>query len=450
MKKNTQDIKIKKSGLATISRKDIMVPSERAKTKPVYASQEKYRAPIETETVEKKPRSQSTAYKVKKRPPRLRGSLGIFGLLVLIGGAIYLAATTFQNAQIIINEKHQAFTLASEQFTASRDQAAPLHFDLMIVSDTQYQDMSLTQSANVSLKAQGTIAVYNEYNTKPVTLGAHTYIADSTGKTYLTDKAVTVPGFTTDKVTKAITPGQAAVTITAFLPGDSYNGTPTDFTITAYKNTSKFTKIYAKGATALTGGAQGLIYTLTPQQQGVIDGQAQSAFKDSLMKKVTAQVPAGYVLFNTASQYSYNIDPNFSSPTADAKVPISGTVSAVIIKKDDLDTAIIKRMLPQATDKEVSEIQLEDTANLTYSFTQADQVVDKDTQLVGFSLTGTVHAHWNPDVGTLMSSLVGVSSNAVSTIFQSDPGIVNARVRIFPPWQSHLPTDSSKIHIVIQ
>jgi hypothetical protein len=451
MKKSTQDIKIKKPGIATISRKDIMVTSGEKIRRPTIYTQEKHHTQIDADIVDPKPetRLKSTAYTIRKKPPRIRRSLTIVLVIFLIASGIYVCSTTFQNAQVIINQKHQVFTLTNEQFTASQDQAAPLRFDLMIVSDTQYQDMVLTQSANVSLKAQGTVTVYNQYSSKPITLGAHTYIADSTGKTYLTDKALTVPGFTTDKTTKAITSGTANVTITAFLPGDTYNGSPTDFTITAYKNSTKFTKIYAKAASTLTGGAQGLIYTLTPAQQGVIDGQAQSTFKDSLMKKVTAQVPAGYILYPAASQFSYQTDPTWSSSTPDAKVPISGTVSAVIIKKSDLDLALIKRLLPQSTDTEISEIQLEDTENLTYAFSQVNQVIDKNTQLIGFTLSGSLHAHWNPDLGSLKNSLTGISSTVVTSVFQADPGITNAQVHIFPPWQSHLPTDPTKIHIEV-
>ncbi len=450
MKKNTEDIRNKKPGLATISRKDIMVASGEKIRRPAIYTQERHQAKPDTDFIDPKPRRDSTTYTIRKKPPRIRRSLVIFFILILVCGGVYACATTFQNARVVINQKHEAFTLAQQQFTASQDQGAPLRFDLMIVSDTQYQNMTLTQSANVSLKAQGTITVYNQYSSKPVTLGAHTYVADSSGKTYLTDKALTVPGFTTDKTTKAITPGQAKVTVTAFLAGDSYNGSPTDLTITAYKNTPKWSKIYAKAATAFTGGAQGLIYTLTPQQQGVIDAQAQAAFKDSLMKKVTAQVPAGYILYNNALQFTYQTNNAYSSPTPDAKVPISGTISAVIIQKNDLALALIKRLLPQSTDKEIPEIQLEDMENLTFAFSQSGQIITKDTQLVGFNLTGTLHAHWNPDLGSLTHALLGIPSTQVTSVFQADPGISNARVRIFPPWQSHLPTDPAKIHISVQ
>lgn len=443
-----------------ISRKDIVNTKERTReaeyTSETLARSKVYRAkePVEeqpTPVVEKRQRSNSAQYTYKKKS----GGSGKWFLVVLVllilGGIAYGAGVVFENAKVVVNQKHQVFTLDHQQFTASKDPATPLHFEIMIVPDTQYKDMVLTESANVSSKATGTLAFYNEYSTKAVSIGAHTYVADSAGKTYLTDKALTIPGYTVDKVDKTkIIPGTASMTVTAFLSGDSYNSSSTDFTIAAYKNTTKFKKIYAKAKTPLTGGAQGLIYTLNAEQKGQLETEIASTFKDNLMKKVVAQVPAGYVLYDHAPQFVSNLDETFSSPTPNAKVPLDGTITAVIFKKSDVTNALVQRLLPDISDKEAAEIQLKDADNLSFGFLQNGQIINKDTTTIVFTLTGDLHADWTPDVTTLKTNLVGVPSTSVTSIFQTDPGITSAHVSIFPPWQSHLPVDPAKIHILVQ
>jgi len=42
---------------------------------------------------------------------------------------------------------------------------------------------------------------------------------------------------------------------------------------------------------------------------------------------------------------------------------------------------------------------------------------------------------------------MGISKNNILPIFKQDPGIVTASVNIFPPWQTYIPFDISKISI---
>ncbi|MDE2031191.1 MAG: hypothetical protein KGI58_02970 [Patescibacteria group bacterium] len=394
-------------------------------------------------------RFSSTPHSPKSKTNLHRFFVILLLIAILIAG-VYWISDAFQNARIYITSKNKSFVLDHQQFVASNDSSTPTNFELMIVSSEEDKDVTLSSSLqNVSYKAKGEITLYNEYSTKPQSLSAHTFISDDNGKTYQTDSSVTIPGYTLDN-NKNITAGQASVGITSFLPGDSYNGSPNSFTINSFKNTAKFKAIYGKLKTALTGGAQGNVYTLDPVEKGTMDAIAQSSFKSNLINKAIAEVPSDYILYPNAYTFSYQIDENIFSPTPNAKVKITGSLSAIILDKKDLSNTLVKNMLPDVVNPELSEISIQNLSKLNFNFIQQDQSITKDTKSIPFSLSGTLNAKWSPNISNLIDKLQGVNKNNLTSIFKLDPGIDSVETKIFPPWQSYLPNDKSKIHIYVE
>lgn len=399
--------------------------------------------PISKKIEERRVRSSTPI--IRKNKKGLRKSF-VFGFLfVILACLVYFASNYFEKADINVTAKKASFDLNQMTLDASINKSLPIAFELMIVSNEEYKDVTLTQSQNSSTKAKGEITFYNEYSTKAQTISAKSYVSDSSGKTYQTDKVVTIPGYKT--VQSKIVPGTVSVGITAFLPGDSYNGTPADFSINAFKNTTKAKKIYAKLKTPLTGGSQGLVYTLNPNDKGAINAFAQSTFKSNLLKKATAQVPEGYILYPNALSFSSSSDTDAFFPSANARVKTSGTVSAVIISEKDLTSSIVKKLLPDVTKRESDEIKILNINDLKFAFKDSNQVINKDLKNVSFNLTGKLNALWSPDLEILKSSVVGANKKDLVSIFGSDPGIEKASARIFPPWQSFMPKNLEKINI---
>jgi hypothetical protein len=453
MKKNIiTDVKTNKGKITMITRKDIVDTAER--TIPRTSSRKTSGSRRATTDVPlpipKAPKRLRSTPTLRQRRPLMRRKFFSMLLLCLFLGAVFFVSNAFENVRISVIHKHAVFPLASEAFTASRDPASPIRFDIMIVSDQMQKDMTLTQSANVSLKAHAQVTLYNTYSTKPQTILAGTLVADPDGKTYKLDASVKIPGYTVSPTDKTqIIAGTAQGSITAFLPGAAYNSTQTDFTITSFKGTSKATKLYLTATTPVSGGAQGLVYMPTANDQGVLDATAQTTFKSMMLKKVAAQVPPGYILYPDTSTFSYTIDTSVQSPTPDAHITISGTASAVILNQKDLSEAILKRVAPTLTDQEYAEISIPDIANLTFAFSPQGQIITKDMQSVSFTLSGNVTADWNPNITLLTTRLLGAPHKSVSPILATDPGISRATVKFFPPWKSRLPLDPAKIHFLV-
>jgi hypothetical protein len=393
-------------------------------------------------------RKMRTTPSLRRKAPPLRKSLRITLLAVFLFACAYFSLYFFEQARITIVTKNQSFTLDHKEFEASKKADAPIDFELMIVPDTRSEEITFIEPKEVSLKAKGEVTLYNEYSTKGEKLTAGTFLADPNGKAYKIDKSITIPGYTL--VNKKIIPGQISVPITAFLPGQSYNGDLTDFTITAFKNTAKYKKIYGKSKTPLSGGAEGTAYTLGPEETGRLNAIASSSFKAALLKKAYAEIPKGYILYPNALTFSYHVDTDVLSPTPNAKIPITGTISALLLAEDDLRIALAKNLIPGISSGELNEIEILGLDKLSLDFVETAQVINKDTDKVSFTLTGPLSLLWHPDIDVLKRKILGIQKKDIEAIFKSDPGITSAIVKIFPPWQSHLPEDETKIHLKTQ
>jgi hypothetical protein len=386
---------------------------------------------------------------VKIETPVLHRTTFIILVLTILFGGIYWSGIIFQKADITITSKHQLISYNNKQFNALPDSNSDtINFEIMITSDKKLKNMTLTDSKNVSTKAEGSITLYNEFSTKSQKIVAGTFLSDNNGKAYKTNKVVTIPGYKTDK-NKKIIPGQISADITAFLPGDAYNGTPSDFHVNSFKNTTKYLKIYGKLKTPLTGGAVGLIYTLNDSDKNMINILAQTTLKDDFLGQVKSLVPPGYILYPNALSYSYKIEDNISSKTPNTDVEIDETLSVVLLKEKSLVDNIIKISLPSIKSDEVKEIKISDLNNLVFNFTNKDQLITKDMTTLYFSFSGDINAIWSPDVELLKTKLIGINKNDVPSVFRQDPGIASALLKIFPPWQKYIPDDISKINVIL-
>lgn len=385
---------------------------------------------------------------IKTKPKILHKFTFIVFILSIIVGGIYWGGNIFQRANITITSKHQIITSHNKQFIASKDSNSNLiNFEIMIISDKKLKNIILTKSKDVSIKAEGSITLYNEFSTKKELLSAGTFLSDNDGKAYKINNTVTIPGYKIDN--KKIIPGQVVVNISSFLAGETYNGTPPDFYINSFKGTNKYNKIYGKLKSPLVGGASGLVYILDDRSKSNIDDIAQSSFKEDLLKQVKALVPPEYILYPDASIFSYKIGDNILSKTPEAEVPIEGFLSVVLLKEKSLIFNIIKNSLPGISSNELKEITISDLNKLSFSFVNKNQLITKSMNSVAFSFSGDVNAIWNPDEDILKTKLLGVNKNNVLSIFRQDPGISSALVKIFPPWQKYIPNDLSKINIIV-
>ena len=369
----------------------------------------------------------------------------IFSVIFII--FLYMLTVWFAHATIYITAKQQQFTFTNEPFTASHYGNGDIAFELMIVPETDSMPATFTQTSNLVTYATGTVMLYNSYSTKSQKISSRTKLLDNTNHIYYTDKAVTIPGYTT--VANKIIPGSVSVSITASAVGMQYNEDPTDFTLVEFSNTTKATKIYARSSTPITGGQNGTVYSLTDEDKGTISTQISTDIHEKLERKLEAQVPPGYIMYPGSLQLAYTIDTSsLQSTTAQGNVTATGSLSAILLKQDTLQQAIIKDVYNSVSDSELPEITVDDLQHFIFAYSDPSQLIDKTTESISFNLTGDGNMTWHPDLQALTQKIIGAPIASLDAIFNTDPGIVHARISLLPPWQSTLPKDLSRISVV--
>ncbi len=391
----------------------------------------------------------SSTPQIKKPKKPVGRSIFFFFIIIIVIVGTYWASIYFEKATILIKAKEQLSTLTNKQFVASKAKDSDLGFEIMIMSGDQTKTMTLTETDNISVKASGQVTLLNEFSKTNQNLLVGTFLSDNNGKTYRLNNNVKIPGFTLDKENKII-PGSVDVTITAFLPGEAYNGTPKDFQIVGFKGTAKYTKIYAKAKSIVSGGRTGLVYVLSEDQKAKMDGRSDSLILEDLQKKLSAEVPEGYIYYPGAISYNYNLGENnyFEKPIAD--VHIAYNLSVVLLKKDELSKVIIKNLLPKISSGEFEEIKITDLSKLNFSFVNNNQFINKELESVIFNLTGPVDLLWNPNINEIKNKIAGTPKNNITDFFNSMSGIAKAELKMLPPWKSNLPTDIHRINVIIR
>lgn len=371
-----------------------------------------------------------------------------FVFSVVIVFIIYFTFNFFETTKILIDNREDIFTLNSKKFILSKNSSTGIPFEIMIVEGEDYKNINLTETSEISIKSKGEVIFYNQYSQKQEKIIKGTRISDEKGILYILDEDIIIPGYTVD-FNGEIIPGSFLTTATSFIAGDSYNGEPKNFKINSFKDTVKYDKIYAQAKTDFTGGISGNVYVLNSENLGILNSYKESTFKNSLIRKMKAQVPDGYIFYGTAVSFYPDENKNIYFKDSNAKVPVSGKLASILIKKEHLEDSIIKNTIPNISDGEMSEIDILGLEDLSFKFSNENELIGKDIDNIDFILNGDLQFIWNPQINILAKSLLGVNKKEVVSILKNDPGIRNATAKIFPPWSKDLPYNISRIKIKV-
>ncbi len=438
-----QDIIVKKhtaQNLPTLS-----VPRDESEKTSKYFSIQKEKPIVENNVeFESRPIIEKSDFQ-RPRSSYLKFFLYILAIAIFIGG-LYFLSLYFAQVKVYVKAKQQNFVLTDESFSATRSKNAGINFEIMIVEGEEKKDLIFTEQKELASKAKGVVVLYNEFSNKPQKLLINTKLVDSDKRIYLTDKVVSIPGYTT-KGTKII-PGSVEVEVTASSIGSAYNGDPRDFSILAFLKTPKEKKIYARSKGPLSGGGSGNVFVPSAEQKGIISSSVSNDLRSKLEKKLIAQIPPEYIAYPGSMQFhlSLNTD-DIQSPTQEASVVGKGSMVTVLLKEKDLERAIIKSVYPAVTSTEISQITVPQIKDLTLKLDANILKLDKNTSSLSFTLKGDGHLLWHPNLEVLQKQIVGISKSNLDAVFAQNVGIASARTVFRPPWKKTTPTEISKIKI---
>ena len=405
------------------------------KAKSIKKDPQKYVKPVEKiKPIEKEVEFQEPRERVPKKN-RLW-----FVAIISIVFFLFALSFLFTRAEITINPKIKDFVL-KENLSAIKDASTDgLSFDLVVISGEENKKVTATEQKQVALNAKGVIVIYNTFSSAPQNLSIDTRLEGSNGKIYKTTKALTVPGMNADG-----TPGQIETSIYGSEAGEGYNSAPLDFKIFGFKGTPKYAKFYGRSKGAISGGFVG-------NSPAVSDADKQSAFKEletslkaKLFKKVSDQIPAGFVLFKDAVFLNINEKNTDFASTGGLPLQVTGTLYGFLFNEASLTKKIATDTIPQYDD---SEVYIPNIRDLTFSL--ADNGTSfADAQNINFSLSGNAKIVWKFDGGKLSAGLLGKSKKDFNQILSEYPNIDSAQLSLSPFWISSFPGKTKDIKVIV-
>ncbi|MES2315302.1 MAG: hypothetical protein V4486_01045 [Patescibacteria group bacterium] len=344
-------------------------------------------------------------------------------------------------ATITINPKFKDITL-NQNFTGTKDVAtgSGVSFDLISLSGEESQTIEGGEVKDVSIKATGTVVIYNNYSSATQRLDIDTRLEGSNGKLYKTQKAVVVPGL------KGKTPGSVEVGIYATGAGPDYNSSPIDFQIFGFKGTPKYSKFYARSKGDITGGFIGKQSVVTDSKKATVFNDMRATLEAKLLRKATDLIPPGFILFQGASVL--NVDSqNFDAAGSGDQVPVTlkGTLIGFLLDEKELTKKIVSTSMP---DYDGSDVFISNIKDLTFSLLSKDSATN-DINNISFNLSGNPKVVYKLDEAKLLGEVAGKSKKEFYQTLAQYPNVISADVLLRPFWKRSFPSKQSDIKIVI-
>lgn len=429
--------------------RDIPIPEGRRKTdKPARSrSTSKKSAALDIPVRVEETREEEPVLAPRREPipSRRRGSrkrAWAVAVLVLIIG-FFGILSLFDGATLSYVPKSVALAFEDAVYTAQKTGTNGLFYSVVKLSRDKGVAVPVGAEEDVSRKASGVIVIYNNASAEPQQLIENTRFESPDGKIYRIQKAISIPGKTT--VNGEAQPGKLEVTVYADQPGESYNIALADFTVPGLKGTPRYSTIYARSKTPMSGGFVGREKVVIAADAEKAKATLQESLKEELWQEAESEVPEDFILFRSLSSFVFeDLPQTAASNGGEAMVNSRGHLYGVMFKRSDLSGFLAKKKVTLAEGEIVDIVDFE---NLALSFAGTPPADILPLNEINFKVTGNATAVWRTDEIALRADLSGRHKNDVPTILNNYPTIASATARVRPFWKSSLPSESSKISI---
>ncbi len=386
-----------------------------------------------TEMREMPPRPKSPH---RRRPVWLLWSVAAVALVFLAG--ILLVALRATTVSVTPRVHAVAFDTTSRfvAYPAASATEGTLAYTTRPIELEDSEVVQGTGTVRAEDKASGTITVFNEYSTDPVTLVKNTRF-ESQGLIFRAPADIVVPG------KKGTVPGKVSVTVIADVAGEKYNIAATRFTLPGLKSSDMYTKVYATSAAAMAGGFVG---DRPGVSQSALDA-AIAELRTRLEQKVRAaaeESSEGATAFSELASITFEHMPNTSEAGGGVRIHERARAQIPIFVDSEFAEAVARSA---AADADGSPIRLVAGTDLSARPVATSTILGTDP--LQFTLSGSAQLIWIINETELQQALAGKDKAAFNAIVAEFPGVQSAKARIEPFWSGSFPSDPTDIRIKI-
>lgn len=357
---------------------------------------------------------------------------------------LFALSFLFSGAKITLVSKVRDMPI-KENLSATKDSNASggLSFDLVLISGEENKIMQGSEQKNIAVASKGIVVIYNSFSTSSQALDIDTRLEGSNGKIYKTNKKITVPGIKDGK------PGSVEVGIYGAIPGEAHNSSPIDFKIFGFKGTPKYSKFYGRSKGEITGGFEGKSSVVSSLDKATAVSELKANLESNLLKKVSEQIPSGFILFKDAVFLNINDKDTAFIPDKENTVvaTVKGTLYGFLFNEEKLTERIAQNIIEKY---DGSKISIPNIRDLTFTLSDKESSLFSDIKKINFTLTGTPRIVWKIDETKFVADLLNKKKKDFNQILSQYSNIESAELVMRPFWKTNFPENSKSIKVIVK
>lgn len=376
------------------------------------------------------PPRQEKKYQFNLKPaPLLNKKRGSWIVFVTVSGILLFALGYFYiepKAEIILWPRTTPLVFETEAEITGTE---------LVAEEEVSGEFYATGSAEKKSWAEGIITVYNNYHLEQILVATTRFwcFVDGQLREFKTKKDVVIPAGQ-----------QMDVEVRASAPGSEYNIPPCTFSIPGLKGGPRYTAVYGKSFSPMTGGEVVQVAVVTREDlDSAKEKLAQQAFEKS-RESVQNLISSGNYIFAEGGTRQKIIkevvlaDEGQETDKFECRVRVQ--TKSLALKKSDLEEFAKEYVSSRLA--EGKEIQ-ESSWDLSYSMPQANLKNGK----IWLNLKIKVNVYSSVGRDSLKKRILGKKLGEAKQILAEDPELEKASVRLWPFWTTQIPADIKRIDI---
>ena len=400
---------------------DVIVPERKRSIRNISVSE--VRKEVKASGKHSIPKKPKSGFSYKRIGTAIVAALLVLGIALL---------SLFSGATLTYTPRMENLAFAGESFSAFKS-GEGLIASAIKLSGEKGQVVKATGEENVSRKASGLIAVFNTGSLSQP-LVENTRFESTDGKIFRTTKSISVPA-----------KGSVEVEVRADAPGAEHNIGLTDFTLPGLKGTPKYSTVYGRSKTPMTGGFIGREKVVSQMELAKAKEDLERNLKEELLGKAALEVPEEFILVPALSSIIFEELPQSDAGADEAvTVNVRGNLVAIMFKKAELSRTLAKNKT-ELSESDLVEITSFDALEINFAGAPPTDLLNLDR--IDFKVNGGAKLVWKTDEVALRNALVGRKKSDLGPILKNYPTIAKANASIRPFWKRSFPGEASKIVI---
>lgn len=363
-------------------------------------------------------------------------------LVLLLGG--YAFGKAFGSVRVVVNFKkipwqHEHVLLVSKEIAEANPEQYKIPGEFFFDSKNVTKSFPATLRQPVSIKAKGTITIYNAYSTASQALVATTRFQAPDGKIFRIDKAVVVPGATNEG--GKLIPAHIDAPVTADLPGPLYNVSSSKLTVPGFAGTPKHDGFYGVISEPLTGGFSGERGVASDKDIAAGKDEVTKLLKDVFKSGVFERVPKGFVIANGASEVTIGkVEANkIGDEKGNFTVSGEASVRAMGFRESDITAVLLAAASKEHLGKKFRE--------LSAIYEKVTPNFAKGELSVMVKASGTIEPSFDAD--GFRDKILGKNVSEIRKFFVGEQDVPVVNMSFWPFWLAKVPFDISRVTIEV-